>query len=54
LELYRHVWWWESARLAQLKGDATSYRAALEKALASADQCEATGHAEKIREELSL
>jgi class 3 adenylate cyclase len=54
LELYRHVWWWESAKLAQLKGDATSYRAALEKALASADQCEASGHAEKIREELSL
>jgi tetratricopeptide (TPR) repeat protein len=54
LELYRHVWWWESAKLAQLKGDAISYRAALEKALASADQCEASGHAEKIREELSL
>jgi tetratricopeptide (TPR) repeat protein len=54
LELYRHLWWWESAKLAQLKGDATSYRAALEKALASANQCEASGHAEKIREELSL
>lgn len=38
---------------AELKGDAAGYREGLENALASAEACGATGHAEQIRDEIN-